>query len=1126
MISADRFLELLEEKDLLPSGVLAKLRQQVARAPRAPKASGVAKALIDKGYLTPVLAKRLLESEPDEEVVEVAEEVAEDAPPARSAEFVASAASPTLLDDELVPLEAVGDPLAAPARAPLDNLYSGPAMEIGSPTEGGTLASGKKGGLFGFLKRGPKSGKKKEDWGSVFMLVGGGGLLVLIFAGVGLTWWLYRLGLEQKYEEAEKFYKATSYEQAKHTYQEFAQAFPNRPEASTARVLAGLCDMRQFEQGEDWVGGLDCANKVLEPISHEEGFGEKSDELSGMLMKFSEGLAARAKEKSSPELVAKTREALGLIEKYVPRSLQQPQKLADVEASLGLTVRQIDRDKELDKAVASLQDAIKQQKTADAYTIRRVLLKKYPDLQDNAKLAATMAAISQAQFSAVKAVAETKAATKEELPTPIFATVALAQRNTKTPLDDLQGRAVCIAAGGAAYGIDASSGKLLWRRFLGYPKSVQHIASPPIPVSAESGADVLAVDSAQNEILRLESLTGRLQWRYSAGEPFVLQPVLAENRVLVSAPSGKVIAIDAESGDSTGYAQLPQPVSVAPAVDLSRKLVYQVAEHSNLYVLGLDDFTCKSVFLLGHDAGSITSAPAVVGGNLVLGVNDGAQDSSLRLFAIERGSGDKPGITVTQVQKISLSGRIDITPAVDGNRVLVATDRGVVKVFDLTPTEKGNQLKEIAGRSIEGSENVVRYALLQGGQFFIADIQLSKFDVVGSKGQLVPKWIVDEGCGFLQAPIAAGPVVITARRKSNLPGVLVSATGIEDQTRSWETIVGAPPAGDLVLNDQTKRLVAVTAMGGLFELDAANLKNQPVLDAPVVSIETADLQAPIGAITALDKGAIAVAAAQGASRVNVFDPSDTPPRYRWLGLGDKSACPPINVAGGIAVPTQGGAIFLLDPQSGKPLAAPFQARLDNGVKPAWQKPAACGKQEFVIADGKATLYHMGVADKPKPHLAALEQVEAASEPGVPVAVLGSTAFVAGPSQTLGVFEVQKLKRLNEHKLSGRPAWGPAAIGSYVLLATDDDQLLCLDGKGEKLWQTALAYGPLAGTPLLVEDGFMLASVSGAIARVDAKAGKELGKVEIGRALASGPVATGGNVFVVGTDGSIYEVKQP
>ncbi len=493
-----------------------------------------------------------------------------------------------------------------------------------------------------------------------------------------------------------------------------------------------------------------------------------------------------------------------LIDKYVPKSLSQPTKLADIEASLGLTERAIDRDKELEKSIVALNAAIKRQQTANAYAIRRALLKKYPDLLENPKLAATMEAISQAQRGAVKAVSETKAASKDEAPSPIIASVALAQRNTTNALDDLQGRVVCIAAEGAAYGIDASNGKVLWRRFVGYPKSVQIIAPPPMPTGPDPGADVLAVDSAQNEVLRLEAHSGRLRWRFSVGEPFVPQPVLAENRMLIAAPSGKLIALDAETGESSGYVQLPQPLRVAPAVDPGKKLIYQIAEHSNLYVLGLDDFSCKQVYLLGHEMGSITSAPAVVSGNLVIGVNDGAQDSSLRLYTVDQGSPGKPGIAIKQIQQIPLKGRIDITPAVDGNRVLVATDRGVVRVFDLTPTEKGVRLRDLAGRSIEGDENVTRYALLQGGQFWIADIQLTKFDVVGSKGQLVPKWIVDEGCAFLQPPVAAGSTIISVRRKPNLPGVFVSAVGMEDPSRAWETILAVPPAAAPIVARRAK----------------------------------------------------------------------------------------------------------------------------------------------------------------------------------------------------------------------------------------------------------------------------------------------------------------------------------
>jgi outer membrane protein assembly factor BamB len=1171
MISAERFLSLLEEKDLLDPGVMAKLRLQVAQAKNPPKASNVAQALIDKGYLTPALAKRLLGAEEDGEMATppkgrptkspafspapveeeelglipseppVAavptkkkpsktaapsrEQAAEQIPPVKTAAFAAADEAPSLLEDELTPLEDSSEPLAAAGNASFEGVLSASAMEMTAPAEDGALSAGPKKGIFGFLKQ-DKRPAKKEDWGSIFMLVGGGGLLLLILAGAILAWWLWRSGLEENFQIAQDYYKNTSYEQAKNSFEAFAKAFPNRPEGSTARVMAGLCEMRLFEAGQDWENGLPTAAAVLEKIQPEDGFNAKSDESSAMLMKMAEGLAAKAKDKSSPALVAKTREALKLIETYVPQSQKQPTKLAEIEAKLGLTEIQINRDKELEKALVALAAAIKQQKTVEAYEIRRKLLKKYPDLLDNAKLAATMAAISQAQHAAVKAIAETKAAVKDESPSPITATVALAQRNMKTALEDLQGRVVCVAAEGAAYGIDASNGKVLWRRFVGYPKSAQSIAPPPMPVSAEAGADVLAVDAAGNEVLRLEAQSGRLRWRFPAGESFVPQPVLAENRLLIAAPSGKVFALDADSGDSTGYAQLPQPLKVAPAVDLSKKLIYQIAEHSNLYVLGLDDFACKQVFLLGHEAGSITSAPAVVSGFLVVGINDGAQNSSLRLFAVDRGSAAKPGITLKQVQEISLKGRIDITPAVDGNRVLVATDRGMVRVFDLSPGEKGTQLRQVAETAIEGGENVARYAFLQGGQFWIADIQLTKFDVVGSKGRLVPKWIVDEQSAFLQPPVAFGSTVIAVRRKPNLPGVFVAAVGVEEPTRAWETIVAAPPAGELIVSEESKKISVVTKLGGLFQMEEGSLKGQSVLDAPAVFIEPARLQQPIGSVTMLEKGVIAIAPTRGASQINVFDPGDSQMRYRWVPLSDKSACPLIELAGGLLVPTEGGAVFLIDPLSGKPLAAPFQARLDNGVKPAWQKPAACGKQEFILADGKNSLYHIGRVESPKPHLNVTSQVEMASDQTSPAAVVGKLAFVAGEAQTLGIFELPKLNRLNEHKLSGRCVWGPAALGERVLLATDDDQLLCFDAKGEKLWQAALTYGPLAGSPLPVTDGYLFASIGGVIWRADAKTGKEQGKLETGRALASGPAARGGQVLVAGTDGSIYEVKQP
>jgi len=56
MISAEQFLDTLQEKDLIPVPLIESLRKQVAAAGKPVSAQSVAKLLIDKGHLTPALA--------------------------------------------------------------------------------------------------------------------------------------------------------------------------------------------------------------------------------------------------------------------------------------------------------------------------------------------------------------------------------------------------------------------------------------------------------------------------------------------------------------------------------------------------------------------------------------------------------------------------------------------------------------------------------------------------------------------------------------------------------------------------------------------------------------------------------------------------------------------------------------------------------------------------------------------------------------------------------------------------------------------------------------------------------------------------------------------------------------
>jgi outer membrane protein assembly factor BamB len=1163
MISTERFLAILEERDLLPAGALAALWKQVAQSKKPIPAATVAKKLIDDGFLTPALAKRLLsageeegpkptaaqpqsadedelglaplDDEPAHPRAKVKPKPQEDLaatprgarkePPQTEKPAAKPASAGSLWDEELPPL-AGG---FSGGMGPLDGLLAGGALDAGAMAGGSSLApvAPRKKGLLRFFSRKKKPAKKKEDWGSSLMLIGGGGLLLLVILGGVLLWALTRGGGDEMFRLATEDYKAGSYAQAIHKYGLYLESHPRHSGASVARVRIGLAKLRQATADKgNWPAALQVANEVLGAIAAEPDFKEAQGELAGMLPAIADGLAADARKKPDQALVDQARQAISLIDKYVPKSLRPDGKLADVEASLALTVRDIARGTELDKAVADILEAAKALKTQEAYRLCNALLRQYPELADNLKLNESLLAVSRAQQALVKAVQQPKPAESSDPPTAALSTVVLTQYATAAKVAGAEGQIALAAVDGAVYGLDPATGKVLWRRFVGFDANPQGVAFPPTPLATDSGSDALLVDAAHNELLRVEGATGRLRWRQVIGEPFDAYPVVADDRILVATRSGKLIAIAAASGDSSGYTQLPQGLRVAPAVDARRSLVLQIAEHTNLFVLSLADGKCRQVVYLGHQLGSVTTAPVVMGDYLLVAVNDGARDATLQVLAVQPDRTGKTGPAPKPVQQIRLKGRVQTPLLVDGRRLLVTTDQGTVRVFELVGlvgSDAKNPLREIGDTVLEDAGNLARFALFQGGEFWIADKQLTKYEIQAARGRLVPKWSCEEQSAFLQPPVAAGQTVVTVRRRIGRAGACVSAVAMPESEQQWETQLAAPLAGEPVVAGGDK-VIAVTSAGAVFRVDLGK-SGSKVIDEPGASVDAAQLKKPLRHVLQLPGGLLALAAEAGTDQIGILDPQSQPLRLRWLKTPDTLACAPVAVAGGLLIPGKIGQVYLLDPD-GKPLAEPFQPRLEAGVELNWRTPAAVGDREAVLADGATKLYRLAVADQPKPHLAALAEATVAEPIVSPVAVVGETAYAVDGAGVLAAFELPKLTRAKQLTLSGRCVLGPIAVGGRVLLTTDDEKLLCMGAKGERLWQVALPYGPLAGTPLAIGGHYLLASQSGVIWRIDAGSGKELGKVEVGLPLGTGVTPLGDQLLVGGHDGTLYEVRQP
>jgi hypothetical protein len=218
-------------------------------------------------------------------------------------------------------------------------------------------------------------------------------------------------------------------------------------------------------------------------------------------------------------------------------------------------------------------------------------------------------------------------------------------------------------------------------------------------------------------------------------------------------------------------------------------------------------------------------------------------------------------------------------------------------------------------------------------------------------------------------------------------------------------------------------------------------------------------------------------------------------------------------------------VFVLDPATGRQMIAPFQPRLQSTETIAWSNPVRLGEQELLLADGRSSLYRLGIVDKPQPNLTALATAELPGPVTSPIVALAKTAYAMDGQGQLRSYGLPDLKPGPVTPLGGAQ-WGPAQAGERALVLTLGGELACFDDQRQMLWKVAWPHGPLAGVPLAAKDGYLLAAVSGTVFRVAADSGQELGKCDVGEPLDAGPVAVGDRVCLAAHGGALLVVAAP
>lgn len=1119
------FIDILEQRQLVSASIVRQLREKTGEGGRRITARSLLKYLVKKELLTRSQAKQLLETtltvSPSAEssilgLIPLPEVPAEKSLKRPSKKPPQEEEIPTL-----VPVDASTKP--SPSKEvrertereeELASISGIVSASLDTSAEEASTAPSELRGKKGKRKRG-----KENEFDSPLLLLGGGGLIVLVLAGVIIGYLLSREDADAILAEAAEYYDGGSYTQAINQYDRFVTNFPRHPEFSTANVRLGMAKIwKATGDAPPFSPALETTKQVLDEIEDEKEFESAKRDLSSRLPAIAQGLAEQAEQASDPEeiaqLVAESKEALALCNntKFIPSTFRDDVVINEIMETLDRVERGQEQKAKLAEGLQNIQEAIDAQDTAQAYAIHKQLIEKNPGLLNDKSLAEKVREISAAEQGVVKFVAEDKAAETSPHPSNMVAELTLAER--RGPAASVEGR-VAVRVDGAVYVLNANDGKLLWRQFEGLAPNLSPVALPD--------GDLLVVDARHNDLQRLEASTGKLIWRQSFEGP-ILPPVIAGNRLLVTEQSGKLHVLETASGQCLGYVQFGQPLPVAPVVAPRGKRIYVVGDQSSIYTLGSEDYTCLGVFFLGQESGSIAVPPVTVLNKVVVAENSGLETSYLHVLALT--DDDRIGSSDTSRR---LDGLVTTPLLVEGRRLVALTTLGQVTVCEVGSGSGDDSLTQLATRDAESGPPIARFGLLHKGHVWSAGNQLNKLAVLPTGNRLPVRDIDhDYGGDIFDYPLqTVGSVLFHVRRPRRQAGAIVAAMETESGKALWETQLAVPLAGAPAVDPLGPRISAITASGAAYLLDRQAMAQRVQDEAERLSSTTT--LPPLSESADLGRGRLALSSS-GANFILHFRPEAPRNPLTAVRLPSPLSCPPVAWEGAFVAPTRVGQVYLYDGETAKQIGSPFQPPLAADGEYDWATPAVYGSgdsSQLVLSDGVAKIYLLRRADQPEQNLQAETEAKVGDSPlATRLAVAGETACAGTRGGELVRFSLPGLERQPPVELGAAVVWGPFGLGDRLLLTTAKDELLSVDTAGQIVWRQPLTHGQPCGQPLADGDGALVLWRQGGLSRIANDDGTESAHLQLEQSTAAGPVAFGNRLILASSNGTLLVVNRP
>jgi outer membrane protein assembly factor BamB len=961
-------------------------------------------------------------------------------------------------------------------------------------------------------------------------------LVVLVVLGIELRKYIKQNIARRQYDTAVESFENGEYRNAIHQFDLFLAHNPKHPNASRAKVLKALANVRQYARGGNpqWDNALKAAEAMYSQVRDEPTFRDESPELAEMVLLTVEGLAGRARDRAEEKTLKEAEEALELHKKIAGNAHKSLYIKSRAPGLLAQARAAVTKGQARTAALAAMDAALKKNSAAGVYAARDQLVAEYPDLATDRDVFKRMTESNALVKAAVKLDTTQRPGVIKPWAEPVGRPTSFVLRQAGAQPATNRPDVIYALAEGFAYGLDGNTGAPLWHIPVGLS-----VPYPPVPVAGDRPS-ALIFDARHQELQRIDGRDGHLIWRQALGGPIDDPPLVLGNQIIQTTHAGKLMTLDLLTGALQATLDLGLPLTRTPVADEEGEFFFVMANKANLFIVRRDPLECVSVEYLGHDANAIPCAPARIGNYLIVVENHALHEGRWTVFEISKveeevpskatnsaqktkgpekaarseGEGQKVVVAkLRQLQQLNVPGWTWSSPASSGSVVWALGDQGGPMVFSIG--EPKEPLKLLAKESPDLKPSGPSFVRARSErEVWIAGGRSGRFDLDPEKATIAAEWTLNEASPALAPIQVAGRLAIFTAQAE---GGGVTLLGVDPAKGSirWRTILGKPWPLAPVAAPDGNGLTTLGTDGSPLTISKDRLARGSLIEQPLP--KPGGFSLPEGPLQRVDMDGLTLIIPEGASQILVREGDGD---FRRVDLPAPLAASPLPWGHDLLVPGGDGRVYLIDPRTGASKAEPYVPPFDRNEPIRWRAPARLDGEVVVLADTTGHVRRLGRSQEEKPKLVVLNEVDLKADLKADPTATEAAVFFATEDGQIRALASRDLSPLGKWELEAPRVFGPVIVAGRTFVADATGNVLAFGQDGQRLWTIRLEGATLSGPPILRGDAAWFLSVDGVVQRRALADGKALDRFPLDIVPAGGLIAFGNDVAVPTAPGTV------